>query len=559
MCLHIERRPRGILAAAAGLAVLVAGGGCSRGQAIGLAAETLPIFELAAPDTAASLDSLFRAFGIAGPSVRRGDRLVKRTGSKVGERFIASDGVWVADTARLWKPSACPAALPDSAAAIALADTRVDTAALLRRSRDAFRIVKRTAPTLAAWYNVATRSRTDCAIHRQVSYEVEVRIPGTNRFLPVVGGGGRFTLVFGDSARTLAFSGVWRPVVRVASRERLISLAAVDGQFRSYARGLRVASFVRTLAYYSPPAADSERLLYPVWVYSGTAIVGGDTVQMRSVTLPATSAGSAPPTVAAPTLRPSTAQPPTGAVTVKDELDGPGTERGSFEAGAEWLAVLAHAQANAAGFLAGLDSAGWTTNFNWGGSAARRSDWNEEDDTWVDAADFVFYTGHANELGWQLSPGLNVLLKFPVAGSPQDATRDRWGQQDLEWLIIAACGPLQDPSVTPGASSAVKRWLPAFDGLHLLMGYASMSYDREAEGRTVAKYAREGLPLVVAWLRTAKEVQGRLPDGKWVRAAAMYAVGPDGSSALDDHLWGYGSVSPDFRPPTDVVLIWDPS
>jgi hypothetical protein len=579
MPLRIESRPRGFLAAAAaGLALLVAGGGCDIGSTSAFQDETLPVFELAAPDTAARLDLLFGRFGITGPSVRRGGRLVKETGTKVGETFIASGGVWLADTARLWKPSACPAALPDSAAAAALADARVDKAALLPRlPRDTFRIVKRTAPTLAAWYDVQSMSRTDCAIHRQVSYEVEVRIPGTDRFLPVIGGGGRFTLVLGDSARTLAFSGVWRPVIRVASREPLISRAAVDSQFDVYTRGVRIASIDRTLAYYSPPAAESERLLYPVWVYSGTAIVGEDTVEMRSITLPATRAGPAPPPVATtPAQRSPSSLPPTGAVTTRDELDGPGTERPQFEAGAEWIASLANAQANAAGFLAALDPATWRTNFNWGGTTALRSDWKENDDTWVDAADFVFYTGHASPLGWQLYPGINELLSFRVAGSPQDATGDRWGQQDLEWVIIAACGPLQDPKVMPGATSRVsatsvtsaisvtstisvfERWAPAFDGLHLLMGYASRSYDSKDEGRTVVKYAREGSTLVDAWLRTAKELQAPLAGGRQVWAAAMYAVGTNGS-ALDDHLWGIGkSVSPDFKPPVKLVVIWEP-
>ncbi|MFL5385375.1 MAG: DUF6345 domain-containing protein [Longimicrobiaceae bacterium] len=543
-----EHRSRGVLAAAAGLAVLAAGGGCDIGRASAFQ-ETLPVFELAAPDTAARLDALFRRFGITGPSVRRGDRLVKETETKVGETFIASGGVWLADTARLWKPSACPTALPDSAAAVALADAWVDTAALLPRlTRDTFRIVKRTAPTLAAWYDVRTRSRTDCAIHRQVSYEVEVKIPGTNNFLPMIGGGGRFTLVLGDSARTLAFSGVWRPVVRVASRERLISRAAVDRQFRSYTRGLRVASVERTLAYYSAPAAESERLLYPVWVYSGTFIVGTDTVEMRSITFPATRSSRAPPPLATAAMRAPSTPPPGGAVAGGDE-----TEQPRFESGAEWVKLLPNAKLNAQGFLFSLDSAGWKTNFKKGGSAALLTDWIENDDAWVDAADFVFYAGHASEIGWQLYPGVKELLSFRVTGTLQDSQGDLWGQQDLEWLIIAACGPLQDPQVTPGASSALDRWAPAFDGLHLLMGYASRSYDSQAEGRTVVKYAREGLPLVDAWLRTAKELQGPR-----VYAAVMYAVGPSGS-ARNDHLWGVGSVSPDFRPPKNLVLIWNPS
>jgi hypothetical protein len=68
-----------------------------------------------------------------------------------------------------------------------------------------------------------------------------------------------------------------------------------------------------------------------------------------------------------------------------------------------------------------MDSAdGWKVNFNWGDANAWKSDWDANDDSWVDSADFVFYTGHASLNGWLLvTPGTQNLVQLTpsVVGS----------------------------------------------------------------------------------------------------------------------------------------------
>ena len=178
-------------------------------------------------------------------------------------------------------------------------------------------------------------------------------------------------------------------------------------------------------------------MLTPVWVFGGTLDVRGRTVPMRLVTIPATEYGPE-----LPTYRP---QPPRKKQAGR--LDLARSRRGEvtahianpFEAGTSWIGTsggLAGSHDNAKGFVDGLAADGWLVNFNWGDGNAWESDWRRNDDTWVDAADFVFYTGHANSDGWVLAAPDDSFLHFTeTAGS-----RDLWGANNLEWAVIAACG-----------------------------------------------------------------------------------------------------------------------
>ena len=221
--------------------------------------------------------------------------------------------------------------------------------------------------------------------------------------------------------------------------------------------------------------------------------------------------------------------------------------------------------ANAQGFVNQLSAEGWPINFNWGDANAWESDWDANDDSYVDAADFVFYTGHASLNGWLLvTPGTNnfVTVTPSVVGASPQTPGDRWGQNDLEWVVVAACGPLQDEILSPGGGDVLHRWDGAFDGLHTLMGYGAITFDNTDEGRKIAQYSREGTPLIDAWFRTAQEVQpstngAGAPDGPTVWVGAMYVV-KAGVDPRNDHLWGRGSVSADPTSPTMLVCMWTP-
>jgi hypothetical protein len=81
-------------------------------------------------------------------------------------------------------------------------------------------------------------------------------------------------------------------------------------------------------------------------------------------------------------------------------------------------------------------ASGIPREFSWGDGNAWETDFtkfNSTDDSVVDNVDDVFYTGHANNNGWTIGSGDGFV----------DYNETFYGNKDIEWLHIAACGPLQ--------------------------------------------------------------------------------------------------------------------
>lgn len=233
-------------------------------------------------------------------------------------------------------------------------------------------------------------------------------------------------------------------------------------------------------------------------------------------------------------------------------LASPMVVGGVNDVGTEWVGQsqgLGGSAGNAGGFvnrfiLDNIFFGGSTTiRFNWGDFNAWEQDFKDpanggDDGNWVDNVDAVFYTGHANSDG------------FTFPGNNQDGflhyTEARWGNNvDLEWLIVAACGPLQ-PGTSP--NRWWQRWGPAFRGLHLLGGYETITYDNTVEGWTWANYMLSGWTVRQAWMQTGIDVQGPSEI-----VAVMGVFGTGGLSNWNDHYWGEGSVGPDI---TNIVGYW---
>ena len=138
--------------------------------------------------------------------------------------------------------------------------------------------------------------------------------------------------------------------------------------------------------------------------------------------------------------------------------------------GAEWIGItqgLPYASSNTRGFLSKVEKAGVNVAFNWGEQVAYHKDFAKETDSQgIETVDFLFYTGHAYGLGFF----------FESKEEKRSFTSDQasWGEQDLEWLLIAACGPLQEKE------AGIPWWLQwgrAFNGLHLMLAYANTTFD----------------------------------------------------------------------------------
>ena len=134
----------------------------------------------------------------------------------------------------------------------------------------------------------------------------------------------------------------------------------------------------------------------------------------------------------------------------------------------------------------------------------------------VNNVDLMWYTGHANGTSWQANSGSTR------------ASDVQLGQVDLEWLVIAACGPLQE--VVNGTPWNL-RLGRMFEGMHQLLAYATVSNADADEGRIFANYARgrffpgitfRNFPIRLAWAIAATTVQ---PSS--VEWAVMGTISPD--------------------------------
>jgi hypothetical protein len=520
----------------------------------------LPVYELApvAPDPQ-RLTSLARGlFDAESAELAELDgRTVARQDGVAVEHDHASGGIFAADHARLRAPSERPTLVPEERA-YEIADDLLKRHALAPELDDAFSLDR-----VGAGGTVMV-TRTDGERERhvldvQARYAVTVRNPGVDdqaARLPLVGGGGKVALTLGHEGRPLAFQGGWRPAVGERTVDALDRDEAHE-RFSELTSHLELADVRSFLAYHAAPTGAAQEALAPVWVFGATIAADGASVPTRLVTIPATELGPPMPEFGAqPERKPQPGQLASAAPRLANQ----------YEAGTSWigkLGGLGGSKQNAQGFVDGLSAEGWNVNFNWGDENAWESDWDRNDDTWVDTADFVFYTGHASLDGWLLTnPGTSELVQLTpsVAGSTPGSPGDRWGQQDLEWITVAACGPLQDDVIAGGGGDVLTRWEGAFDGLHALMGYGAITYDNTEEGAKLVQYAREGMPLIDAWFRTAQEIQpsgneAEAPNGPDIWVGAMYVV-KDGADPRYDHLWGHGPVAPDPRSPSTLVCMW---
>ncbi|MDQ3797841.1 MAG: DUF6345 domain-containing protein [Acidobacteriota bacterium] len=539
--------------------------------------------------------------------VERGTKVELR--SKIGnvEIDVGRGGVWAADESRLWRfdpASEKKTALLAKAEASRLSLDLLKNYGVMPEITAPFRL--KTPKTTGAVTVYSAKQGAPRQVTQEdttVLAEVEVDVSEyglRKKTLPIVGGGGRFSVVYGEAGRLLAARGVWRPVVGKPVLQEVIEQAKADEIYRTKTAGVPLAKFSSELAYYSAPAFSEQNLLYPVYVYSGVADYQGNLVPLRKVLVPAVEIepiSQQPPSPpmrrtkdSEPIIRPLPADfklqpgkslPPGIAVNRRLMRDkglkfnelfaagavgtqltiNPGVTAaklkeltallGYYSAGTSWIGVsggLGGSQNNAKGFVDELAALGWNIRFNWGDHAAWESDWRRNDDQWVDAVDFVFYTGHANSDGWVLAAPDDDFLHFTeTAGSP-----DLWGANNAEWIVVAACGPLQDEVVGSGGN-VLDRWRNAFDGLHILMGYAQVTYDNEEEGKRLIQYAKAGSTIIQSWFRTAQEIQPS--DPIW---AGAYYVGDSTGSTGNDHLWGVGSVGPDIASPTWRACSWVP-
>ena len=224
---------------------------------------------------------------------------------------------------------------------------------------------------------------------------------------------------------------------------------------------------------------------------------------------------------------------------------------GIYEVGVEWVNGkdgLPNSAVNAEGFYDKVgDYSGWHKSFDCGDEWAWERDFKAvelggADSSWVDDVDMVYYNDHGNPYGISFNTNYDdTFLRYDEA---------RWGDKDLEWIVLDACSCLEHTSSNP-----VWRWGPALRGLHIILGFHSGSYNVETLGWWFATLMGRwfwftlGLKIIDAWF-TACPLAGD-PN-----AACLYATKADDpwnpplDDPTNDHLWGFGYVCSDPYPGT---------
>jgi hypothetical protein len=241
-------------------------------------------------------------------------------------------------------------------------------------------------------------------------------------------------------------------------------------------------------------------------------------------------------------------------------------DAGDYAVGASWKTDgNSDADAQVQRLLAEAARENWAVRFAWRDHNAWESDWSSDAAAWVNAVDLAYYAGHAYASGWELADpqtGDALFLKQRTVGIEDATQRLLWGSK-LKWILVSACGPLEDRCAVPSIDN-VFNWSGAFDGLRLIVGFASATSGFSDEGARTFQLARRGIPIARAWLRAARETQPSVEAGETnmptaPRWAAVLALEGRNGSSLDDHLPDRGRPLVDLTGANTFRAIWTPT
>ncbi len=176
-----------------------------------------------------------------------------------------------------------------------------------------------------------------------------------------------------------------------------------------------------------------------------------------------------------------------------------------------------------------LRAHGYVGLFNFGNASAWESDFKEpHDQYYVDACDIVYHADHGNH------------CRFAFGNTSHDdcrlwASEARWGNQDLEWIVLDDCSCLP-------RHYGWTCWGDAFQGLHLICSFDTGAHDSCSRGERFANKLVAGWTVLQAWFYACETTEG---DGTY--AAVMGAV-KGSQDSYYDHIWGFGSVCSDPYP-----------
>ena len=492
------------------------------------AAPTLPVFSVrSAGLSQAQAAALGRAFGLRNVD-RSADGAV---------RFVSASGFLAVPT----KPGARGVDEDGNVTTAAL----LDLAALKRvRTLSGQAALARTAKALAGAKLVPAGGRAKASnttvqtVDRRGRTTADVKIDTTVSYaqtlggLPYEGPGAKVRVGFdGKGAVTSLFYGT-RQIVQTGTVPVLDAAGSLQRCARFMGTGVRVTS--ATPYYFAAPLSTSLSRLEPSLRCAGVDAGGAAT---QAVTLPAAVSAALPSMPDPQPPRPRVAPQPRAYHRVDVGSEGTGVCSG-----------LPHTKTNLASFNNAFTGRGIPVEFSWSDANAWERDFKDPskggtDSTWTDHVDMTYWQGHGSPTGFS----------FAGCSSTDDTklsnTDARWGNGDVEWMSLFTCLILEG---TSGGKTWWQRWGAAFDGLHQINSFHTVSNHSSDHGVQYATYLLRSNPLPVRKAWAAASIDDQPPSVVW---ANMGVIGANGSVNMNEYFWNKGAVGPDI-PASAVTGYW---
>ena len=160
---------------------------------------------------------------------------------------------------------------------------------------------------------------------------------------------------------------------------------------------------------------------------------------------------------------------------------------------------LSYCDETSVGFLNGMVSRGHTERFNWGNGNAFERDFRDpsfggDDSNWVDNVDFVHFSSHGS------TNSSNVFQGFfggQVDACTWRSNQARYGNVNLEWLVIDACNSLEL------SRDIIAVWHGTYQRLHAIFAFTDLVSDSwwtGGRGYGFGRRAGNNERLGTAWL-----------------------------------------------------------
>jgi hypothetical protein len=541
---------------------------------------TLPVFLLDAQHAHAIslIAKLHMLTGLPNDIVEvNGDWDIYRSGARRFDVNRRTFEIWYSDESKLWKPTFAgytPHRTTESASGLTLQSLQP-----LAKDGHFFKfgsgdvqtrlIVGPWTESVAECTEMKYRSDTDVIIERMtldwhLPIATEIRVPplagaSPEGWVPLVGKRVRCGVTCAVSGEVIGFHGALTSASQPPTWWKAIPQEKSVQAFRERFSHVRLIQHPPPSLAYEVWESDERSYLYPVWVHRASMWVGpgSRTIDLPIMFMPASEFEIAQPydiverSPIAPTVQTRAEGLPAN-VSSHDAKNAP-----RFTTGAWWAQLekdVIHADRNAAEFAGTLPKSQWDVLKVDGNQNQLREDWLSKSAQGIELTDLAYYAGHAGPFGWHF----NKKLSPTFAVSPSDIgkldTNERFFGRlgRLKWIALCACGPLQE-KLGPGMPDVMKRWCRAFDGLHTLMGYATVIDARPRTGSLFARHLQTRT-VIDAWLTTARQLQ----FGPSVRVAVMYGFtqGIPNSDPLLDSVGNQVRIASTSKEPDKFLTIY---